>query len=115
MTMLNNAASPNAPALSNGSGAAAILSAGIGSIALAVLACSGDKLTAVKNSLIFYKPTGPLSGVTSTAIVIWLVAWGILEWRWRNITVGVGRISVIALALLGLSLMLTFPPVVDLF
>jgi hypothetical protein len=115
MNPMNNAASLDASVLTNGSGAAAILSAGIGSFALAVLACAGDKLAAVKNSLIFYKPTGPLSGVTTTAIFIWLVAWGILEWRWRNRTVGVGRISVVALALLGLSLMLTFPPVVDLF
>ncbi|MGA2251921.1 MAG: hypothetical protein ABSA39_19465 [Edaphobacter sp.] len=115
MNPMNSAASPDASVLTNGSGAAAILSAGIGSFALAVLACAGDKLAAVKNSLIFYKPTGPLSGVTTTAILIWLVAWGILEWRWRNRTVGVGRISVVALALLGLSLMLTFPPVVDLF
>ena len=74
-----------------------------------------DKVAVIKNGLIFYKPTGPLSGVTTTAILIWLVAWGILDWRWRNRTVGVRRISVIALALLGLSLMLTFPPVVDLF
>jgi hypothetical protein len=115
MSTLNNAASPNAPALTNGSGAAAILAAGIGSFTLAVLACTGDKVAAIKNSLIFYKPTGPLSGVTTTAILIWLVAWGILEWRWRNSTVGAGRICVISLALLGLSLMLTFPPVVDLF
>ena len=115
MTMLNNAASLNAPALTNGSGAAAILAAGIGSFTLAVLACAGDKVAAIKNSLIFYKPTGQLSGVTTTAILIWLVAWGILEWRWRNRTVGVGRISVVTLALLGLSLMLTFQPVVDLF
>jgi hypothetical protein len=115
MNMPNSDASPNAPALTNGSGAAAILAAGIGSFALAVLACAGDKLAAVKNSLIFYKPTGPLSGVTTTAILIWLVAWGILEWRWRNRSVGMGRISVIALALLGLSVLLTFPPVADLF
>ena len=115
MTMLNNAASPNAPALSNGSGAAAILAAGVGSFALAVLACAGDKLAAVKNSLIFYKPTGPLSGVTTAAIFIWLLIWGILEWRWRNTTVAVGRVSAVALSLLGLSLLLTFPPVVDLF
>ena len=115
MTMLNNAASLNAPALTNGSGAAAILAAGIGSFTLAVLACAGDKVAAIKNSLIIYKPTGQLSGVTTTAILIWLVAWGILEWRWRNRTVGVGRISVVTIALLGLSLMLTFPPVVDLF
>ncbi len=106
---------PIPPALTNGSGAAAILAAGIGSFALAVLACAGDKSAAVKNSLIFYKPTGPLSGVTTTAILIWLLAWGILEWRWRNKTVAVGRVSAVALALLGLSLLLTFPPAVDLF
>jgi hypothetical protein len=115
MNPINNAASPDASVLTNGSGAAAVLSAGIGSFALAVLACAGDKLAAVKNSLIFYQPTGPLSGVTTTAILIWIATWGILEWRWRNRSVGVGRISIIALALLGLSLVLTFPPVVDLF
>ena len=115
MTMPNSALSRNAPTLTNGSGAAAILAAGIGSFALAVLACAGDKLAAVKNSLIFYKPTGPLSGVTASAILIWLVSWVIFEWRWRNKTVGIGRIAVIALGLLGLSLLLTFPPIVDLF
>ena len=115
MTMPNNATSPNTPSVTNGSGAAAVLAAGIGSFALAVLAYAGDKSIAVKNSLIFYKPTGPLSGVTTAAILIWILAWGILEWRWRNRTVGVGRIAAIALALLGLSLLLTFPPVVDLF
>jgi hypothetical protein len=115
MTLTDRDTPPNAPGLTNGSGAAAILAAGIGSFALAVLACAGDKLAAVKNSLIFYKLTGPLSGVTTTAILIWITTWGILEWRWRNRSVGVGRISIIALALLGLSLVLTFPPVVDLF
>jgi hypothetical protein len=115
MNMSNGAASPNAPALTNGSGSAAVLAAGIGSFALAVLACVGDKSAAVKIILAFYKPTGPLSGVTTTAILIWLFAWGILEWRWRYRTVAVGRISAVALALLGLSLLLTFPPVVDLF
>jgi hypothetical protein len=115
MNRPNSDASPNAPALTNGSGAAAILAAGIGSFALAMLACAADKLTAVKSSLILSKPTGPLSGVTTAAILIWLVSWGILEWRWRNRTVAIGRINVVALALLGLSLLLTFPPFVDLF
>ena len=115
MTMPNNATSPNAPTLTNGSGAAAILAAGVGTFALAILACAGDKSAAVKNSLIFYNPTGPLSGVTTSSILIWLLTWGILEWRWRNRTVAAGRITAVALALLGLSLLLTFPPVVDLF
>jgi hypothetical protein len=86
-----------------------------GSFALAVLAVAGDKSAAIKSSLVFYRPTGPLSGVTTAAILMWLLTWGILEWRWRNRTVAVGRISVVALALLALSLLLTFPPVVDLF
>ena len=115
MNTPNNAASTNAPALTNGSGAAAILAAGVGSFTLAVLACAGDKLATVKNSLVFYKRTGPLSGVTTVAILVWLFAWGILEWRWRNRTVAVWRINAVAFALLGLSLLLTFPPVDDLF
>lgn len=115
MKMPDSAASPKTPALTNGSGAAAILAAGIGSLVLAVLACVGDKSAAVKKSLVFYKPTGPLSGVTTTAILVWLVTWGILEWRWRRRTVALGHINAAALALLGLSLLLTFPPIVDLF
>jgi hypothetical protein len=99
----------------NGSGAAAILSAAIGSFALATLAVAGDKSVAIKSSLIFYKPTGMLSGVTTTAILVWLVLWGALEMRWSKKTVALRPICVASLALLGLSFLLTFPPLVDLF
>jgi hypothetical protein len=102
------------PALTNGSGSAAILSAGIGSFALAVLAIAGDKSAPIARSLIFYKPTGPLSGVTTAAILVWLFSWGILEWRWRNKSVPAGRINAAGLILLGLSFLLTFPPIADL-
>lgn len=115
MNTPKNAASSKTPGLTNGSGAAATLAAGVGSFALAVLACAGDKSTTVKSSLVFYKPTGPLSGVTTAAVLIWLFTWAILEWRWRNRTVAAGRIRAVALALLGLALLLTFPPIVDLF
>lgn len=110
-----NAVSPDAPALTNGSGAAAILSAGVGCFVLAILAILGDKSALVKGSLVFYKPTGPLSGVTTVAVLVWFFTWGILEWRWRKKTVAAGRISAVALGLLALSLILTFPPVSDLF
>jgi len=113
--MPDEVASPQTSLLPNGSGAGAILSAGIGSFALATLAMAGDKLAAIKKILNFYKPTGPLSGVTTMAILVWLIAWGILEWRWRGRSVAVGPISAAALALLLLSLILTFPPVGDLF
>ncbi len=101
--------------LPNGSGAAAILSAGIGAFMVGFLAIAADKSAFIKNLFVFYKPTGPLSGVTTMAIIVWLIAWGILEGRWRNRTVALARINAVALILLGLSLLLTFPPVADLF
>ncbi len=115
MSTSGRTVSSGTTAIPNGLGAAAILAAGFGSFVLAVLALVGDKSALVKSYLVFYKPTGPLSGVTTTAILIWILTWGILEWRWRKRTVSAGRICAIALVLLGLSLLLTFPPVVDLF
>jgi hypothetical protein len=103
------------PALTNGSGAAAIFSAGVGCFVLAMLAVVADKSMVIQRRLIFYRPTGPLSGVTTVAIVVWLVTWGILDWSWRRKTMAAGRIYAIALTLLALSLILTFPPVGDLF
>jgi integral membrane sensor domain MASE1 len=101
--------------LTNGPGAAAILAAGIGSLALSLLAIVGDKFPAAKSMLVFYKPTGVLSGVTTVAIVIWLGAWGGLEIRWRKRTVALGMVSWLALGMLVLSILLTFPPIADLF
>ncbi len=105
---------PAIPAIPNGSGAAAILAAGIGSFILALLAFAGDKSVTIKAALNFYKPTGPLSGVTTLAILIWLVTWAILEWRWRQKAVATTPIIATALTLLALSLLLTFPPIADL-
>ena len=109
------AATPvNPPAIPNGSGAAAILSAGIGAFALALLSIAADKSASLKTLLSIYKPTGTLSGVTTGAILVWLAVWAVLDWRWRNHAVSLLRINIAALVLLGLSLLLTFPPVADL-
>lgn len=113
MNTSDSVVSLNAPARPNGSGAAAILSAGVGSFALAVLAFAGDKSDLIASSLVFYKPTGPLSGVTTVAILIWLFTWGLLEWRWGKRDVALGHTNAIAFTLLALSLLLTFPPFAD--
>ena len=113
MTMIETHTTP--AVRPNGSGAAAILSAGLGSFAVGLLAIVADQSSSLKSLFVFYRPTGPLSGVTTVAILIWLFAWGILEWRWRNKTVALGRINAAALALLVAGLLLTFPPIADIF
>jgi len=99
----------------NGSGAAAVLSAGVGCFMVAVLAIFADQSASIKTLMNFYKPTGPLSGVTTTAILLWLALWAILEFRWRKRNISLTRVNVIALGLLALSLLLSFPPIADLF
>jgi hypothetical protein len=107
---------PTAPAATpNGFGAAAVLGAGIGSVALAVMAIAADRVPALGRFLNFYKPTGPLSGVTTTGIAIWLIAWVCLHYRWRNRNVALRPIVAMALILFVLGVLLTFPPVADVF
>ncbi len=108
------ASAPQAMLNPNGPGAAAVLAAGIGSLAVAVFTIVADKAAPVKSLMNFYRPTGPLSGVTTCAIVVWLVAWALLHWRWSFRNVAVGRITAAAFILLLLSLLLTFPPIADL-
>jgi hypothetical protein len=99
----------------NGGGAAAVLATGFGSSLLAVFAILGDQSAFFKNLFIFYRPTGPLSGVTTSAIVAWLLAWLILHLAWRQRNLMMGRVTGAALVLLILGLLLTFPPIADLF
>ena len=100
--------------LPNGAGAAAILAAGIGCATLGVLALLGDAFAGIKNFLNFYNPTGPLSGVTTLTIIMWLASWFILAQKWDGRDVALSRISMVAFVLLAVGFFLTFPPVMDL-
>lgn len=103
----------NSAGLPNGPVAAAILAAGTGCFSLGVFAVLADHVAMVGRIMMFYRPTGPLSGVTTCAVVEWLLAWIVLEWHWRGRTVRARAVAVAALVLLGLGLLLTFPPVAD--
>ena len=106
--------SPN-PDRPNGSGAAALLAAGIASFTLAAVAIVSDRVPAFRLLMSFYKPTGPLSGVTTSALAVWLVVWGVLDLRWRNRNLRLGPISGAAILLLLIGFLLMFPPFADLF
>jgi hypothetical protein len=100
--------------LPNGGGAAALLSAGMGTFILAVSAIIADHSIAFKKLMIFYTPTGPLSGVTTTAIAVWLVCWMALDAVWKRREVR-DRWVTAGLCLLAISFVLVFPPIGDLF
>ena len=115
MRAQSSTASPDEKMTPNGAGAAAILAAGIGSFLVAFFAVVADKSAGIKSLMIFYRPTGPLSGVTTCAIVVWLAAWLVLHAQWKNRNLALGRVGAIAFVLLGLGLLLTIPPLADLF
>jgi hypothetical protein len=102
--------SPDRP---NGAAAAAILAAGTGCATLGILAFAGDA-SAVGGLLNFYTPTGTLSGVTTVAIVVWMLVWFVLNRLWRARNVALGGVNLAAFALLLVGFLLTFPPFMDL-
>jgi len=105
---------PTSTGTPNGAAAAAILSSAAGCFLVSLIAWVGDAYPAVAKSLIFYTPTGPLSGVTTTAIVIWLLLWLVLAKAWGGKTVALRGIAIIAFLLLGVAFLLSFPPIGDL-
>jgi len=98
----------------NGPVAAAVLSCGIGCFLLGVLDVAADGSKAVAGALNFYKPTGPLSGVTTVALVGWVICWALLGLSWKNQAVSFKKVAAASFFLLALGLLLTFPPVGDL-
>jgi hypothetical protein len=106
--------SPVQGPLSNGTGAAAVLAAALGCFALGILALAGDASPHIGQALNFWKPTGPLSGVTDVAIIIWLAVWLVLSRLWEGRSVNLSVVSRVSFALFVAGLLLTFPPFMDL-
>src|ERR1022692_3919204 len=84
------------PEIPNGAAAAAILSAGVGCFSVSVFGLLGDAFPTLAHFFNFYNPTGPLSGVTTTAIMIWLMLWAILCRSWGGRSFSMGKINTIA-------------------
>jgi hypothetical protein len=81
---------------------------------LGVLALAGDAYPPVARALNVWKPTGPLSGVSDLAIIVWLLVWLVLARAWARRTVKWGMVKAASIAMLAAALLLTFPPFMDL-
>jgi hypothetical protein len=93
----------------NGAAMAAILGAGIGSSAMGVFVLLNEAGLFAAPAL--YGPAGGVTGRTTFATIVWLVAWGVLHARWRSRDVTFGSVFTWTVVLVLLGIIATFPPV----
>jgi hypothetical protein len=98
-----------------GKALAAMLAAGIGSAAVGVLTTLAEVSPGLKNVLNFYDPVGPLSGKTTMAVVLWLLAWYALSRRWSVRPPVMQSVLVATFALIGVGFVGTFSLFFELF
>lgn len=95
--------------VANGAALAAFLAAAIGAFAMGLFVILNEADLFAAPSL--YGPAGGVSGRTTFAVVVWLIAWSVLHQRWKAREVASGPVYAGALVLIGLGLLLSFPPV----
>jgi hypothetical protein len=88
---------------------AAFLSGGIGAFAMGFVVILNEAGIVAAPTL--YGPAGGVSGRTTVATIVWLVAWGLLHHRWKGREMATRRIYPVTLILIGLGILATFPPV----
>jgi hypothetical protein len=93
----------------NGSAMAAFLAGSIGAFAMGFAVILNEAGIFVAPTL--YGPAGGVSGRTTLATIAWLVVWGGLHHRWKGREIASHRVYPVALALIGLGILATFPPV----
>jgi hypothetical protein len=107
VSRLDRMANDGAPA--PGAALAAVLAAAIGAFGMGFFVILSEGGVFAAPSL--YAPAGGLSGRTTSAVVVWLIAWAVLHLRWRDRHVASRRVCAATLILVGLGILATFPPV----
>ena len=92
----------------NGAAMAAVLAAAIGSFALGLIVLF--KAMDLLSIPAIYEPAGGVSGRTTLAVIIWLIVWGILHFRWKDRQISYQKTLLLSLILIGGSIVFTFPP-----
>ena len=93
----------------NGSAIAALVGGSIGAFAMGVVVILNEAGIFAAPTL--YGPAGGVSGRTTLATIAWLVGWAMLHHRWKGREIAPRRIYPVALILVGLGILATFPPV----
>jgi hypothetical protein len=93
----------------NGAAMASVLGAGIGAFAVGLVVMLNEAGLFAAPTL--YGPAGGVTGRTTLATLVWVVAWGLLHASWREREVAPTRVFGVSLALIVLGIVGTFPPV----
>lgn len=99
----------------SGPGAAIVLSAGIGSAVYGLAVVGASASPSIQQALNWWAPGGPLVGKTSVGVIAWLASWLVLHLLWRRKELPFGKVWAVALTLIVLGFVLTFPPVFEAF
>lgn len=97
----------------NGAALASFLAAGIGTFAVGFFVIVNEAGLFAAPAL--YGPAGGVSGRTTLAAVTWLIGWVVLHRRWKDRQLESSRIYAATLVLIALGIVLTFPPVWQIF
>lgn len=92
----------------NGAALAAFLAAGVGAFATGFIVLLNEM--GVFTAPTLYGPAGGVSGRTTMAVAVWLIAWGVLHRTWNGREVDARRAGIATLVLVLLGLLGTFPP-----
>ena len=95
--------------------AAAIMAGGVGAFAMGAVTTLAEASTGISKALNWNHAVGPLSGKTIITVLVWLVAWAILHVAYRNRPYETRRAFTIALILIALGVVGTFPTFFELF
>lgn len=109
MSQNDQAARPNGPV------AAALLAGSIGIAALGVITILAESIAPVGTSLNWWNPAGNLVGETTLAVISMIVSWIVLHFVFKDKEIDFGRAAPVALTLLLIGILGTFPPFFDLF
>lgn len=93
----------------NGAAMAALLSGAIGACAMGVFVLLHE--AAVYSAPALYGPAGGLSGRTTLAVVVWLVSWAVLHYRWRTRDISPLAVGRAAFLLVAAGIIATVPTV----
>ncbi|HEU5301064.1 MAG TPA: hypothetical protein VFW06_02380 [Acidimicrobiia bacterium] len=88
---------------------AAILAAGVGSLALGIFTTLSEATETFHDFFEWSARVGPLSGKTVCAVIVWLVSWAVLYAVLRDKPYETRRAMAISMVLVGLGLVGTFP------